>query len=148
MYDGRVVTIQSHITGTMEGEWLDSDACSGAVKEDDYTWGTMISLENAFTAAKIHPIDFEEDQRSAARVEEKYRKLRRRSPLYLWLRPRVPGQCIEFILTGQFGTRREFSKMTYRDGSFLYIGFGHGGQAPAQLVIKSTEDVVVRPGCR
>ncbi|MEO5922779.1 MAG: hypothetical protein ABIR70_03030 [Bryobacteraceae bacterium] len=147
-FDGKIVTIRGHTTGTMEGSWLDSDACPGVVKDADYVWDTLISLESAGSAAKIHAIDFEEDFAAADRAERKYRNLTKRTPLYFWLRSRKSERCVEFIITGQFGTRREFTKMTYPNGSFLYLGFGHGGQAPAQLVVKSTDDVVVRTDCR
>ena len=146
--DGKMVTIRSHVTGTMEGAWLDSDECPGVVKETDFVWQSSIVLENTSTAAELHPVDFDEDRALADRAGQKYRRLRKRSPVYLWLRPRWPERCIEFVVTGQFGTRATFSKLTYPDGSFFYLGFGHVNGSPAQLVVKAMVDVVVSSDCR
>jgi len=37
--------------------------------------------------------------------------------------------------------------MRYADGTSRYAGFGHLGEAPGQLLLKSEDDVIVTPGC-
>lgn len=136
--DGRIITIRGHLVGTLEGAWLDSSACDGVAKTDYHVWPVLISLESRSTALPIHPIDFEEDTSSRIRAEQKY----------LQMKLRIPERCIEITYTGQFATKREFDRQVYTNSPPRFLGFGHGSEAPAQLVIKTTDDVAAIPGCR
>ncbi len=48
---------------------------------------------------------------------------------------------------GLFETRETYPKVTYEKAPPLYIGFGHLGAAPAQLIFMTAEDVNVDPNC-
>jgi len=54
-----------------------------------------------------------------------------------------------FTYTGMFETRGDWAsaQMRYADGTSRYAGFGHLGEAPGQLLLKSEDDVIVTPGC-
>ena len=66
------------------------------------------------------------------------------------LRKTTPPECLEYTYTGLFETRKNWSsgRMTYPDGTWKYAGFGHLGDAPEQLLMKSEDDVNVMPNCK
>lgn len=106
-----------------------------------HVWNSSISLSKApgEPDLRLHTVDFTFDQEAARRVAARYKKLRRH----------VPDACLAYTFTGLFETRADWSnaKMVYRDGTVKYRGFGHLGGSPAQLFIKSEDDVEQIPGC-
>jgi hypothetical protein len=138
-YDGRLINIRGVLRGTDEGEWLVGEGCSGTLVTDGYVWPTGIWLTAPGYRGVLHLIDFKLDEDSGRRFSRRYKHLNKR----------VPENCIISTLTGLFETRRDWSKFkaVYPNGAWKLLGFGHLGEAPGQLVIKSEDDVAVDPNC-
>jgi hypothetical protein len=129
-YDGKVVSIRASIHSTNEGVWLDSKNCPGLITTDEYVWPSMIAIQ-------ISDADF----------TSSYEGLRKLGPKLKRLGRRAPERCIIWTYTGVFETRSTYDKVSYPNGSSTYIGFGHLGAAPAQLLWKTADDVNVDPNC-
>jgi hypothetical protein len=140
-YDGKLVTIRGRVGSTDEGVWIFSDGCRGVLTTDGYTWPSEIAvaMPTAPPPLRLHSIDFEYDSKSRQKVVAKYKSLRRR-----W-----PERCLVMTDTGLFETRDDWSKakMEYPNGTWKFAGFGHLGEAPGQLILKSEDDVSVVPSC-
>ena len=137
-FNGRMVTIRSRVEGTDEGGWLTGNDCPGALVTDQHTWPSEIALV-AWAGLHHPPVDFGFDADSERRANARYKELR----------TRAPDRCIVWTYTGLFETRTNWSESiaVYADGTSKLIGFGHGGEAPGQLIIKSVDDVSIIPNC-
>jgi hypothetical protein len=140
-YNGHVIVIRGRVDGTDEGAWLLGDHCSGISTTGDYTWRSIIYLAMPTIAAplRVHQVNFSFDWESRRRAQLKYQKLRKS----------VPVACVEFTYSGLFETREDWPrhKLVYPNGVWKYAGFGHLGEAPGQLLLKSEDDVTVLPDC-
>ena len=130
-YNGKLVSIRASIHSTDEGVWLDGKNCPGLITSDEYAWPSMIAVQTA------DPRDF----------TSSYEGLRKLGPKLKRLGRRTPDRCIIWTYTGVFETRATYEKVSYPNGSSTYIGFGHLGAAPAQLLWKTADDVNVDPNC-
>jgi hypothetical protein len=129
-YNGKLVSIQARIHSTDEGAWLDGKNCPGLITTEEHVWPSMISI-----------------QTSDADFTSNYEGLRKLGPKLKPLARRAPEGCVIWTYTGVFETRATYEKVSYPNGSSTYIGFGHLGAAPAQLLWKSAEDVNIDPNC-
>jgi hypothetical protein len=140
-YDGRMVKIRGRMSGTDEGQWLVGDDCPGVVVTEGHVWSSSIALEppTINPALRLHPVDFKYDLDWEFITEGKARELRRS----------LPDRCMVFTYTGMFETRADWhsAKHVYPNGTFMYMGFGHLGESPGQLLLKSEDDVKAVPGC-
>ena len=140
-YDGLLVTIRDRVEGTDEGGWLVGDRCPGVFVTDGYVWPSSISLEMPTIPSnlRLHSVDFTYNWQSSKRVDAKYHRLLRSGP----------RDCMVFTYTGLFETRRDWSaaKVIFPNGTSRVIGFGHLNDAPAQLLMKSGDDVSLIPNC-
>jgi len=140
-YDGQIVTIRGRSSGTDEGYWVSGDDCPGVITTDGFVWPSAISLAMPTLPLplRLHSVDFTYDWDARHRLDTKYKRLRRR----------VPRACLVFTYTGLFETRTDWPthKMVYANGTFNYAGFGHLGGAPAQLLLRSEDDVEAVPNC-
>jgi len=138
-YDGRMVRIRGRIDGTTEGTWLVGDDCPGVLVTDQHLWPSWVWLAQPGWPLVLHPIDFKFDKLSGLHFRRAYRRLAKRTP----------DRCILSTVTGLFETRTDWlgQKLTYRNGASKYAGFGHLGEAPAQLILRSEDSVEVIPGC-
>jgi hypothetical protein len=140
-YDGHLVSVSGRFAGTDEGSWVYSDDCPGVLVTDEHVWRSEIALvnPNVQPPLRLHPVDFNFDHESERRAKAKYQNLRKH----------VPERCILVSITGLFETRRNWSdaKRNYPNGTWRFAGFGHLGEAPGQLLVKSQDEVVVVPGC-
>jgi hypothetical protein len=143
-YDGQVVQMRGRVNGTDEGTWFIGDNCAGIfVTDNNHIWPSMVFLATPSSTTvgrtRLHSVDFNFDLQSSRRLEEKYRQIR----------ARVPDECISWTYTGLFETRRDWStaKATYPNGTSKVIGFGHLGEAPAQIILKSADDVSIVSNC-
>jgi hypothetical protein len=140
-YDGRLITIRSRIEGTTEGTWFVDDSCPGIFATEGHAWPSEIALAmpGLPSQLQLHTIDFKFDFESERRVQSMSRRLRRR----------YPPSCLLYTYTGLFETRRDWSraKLSYADGTSKLAGFGHLGEAPGQLILKSAVHVVVNAKC-
>jgi hypothetical protein len=141
-YDGHLITIRGKISATDEGGWLTGDQCPGVFVTDGYVWPSLIALEMPTIPSnlRLHSVDFKYDWQSSKRVDAKYHRLLQSGR----------KDCIVFTYTGLLETRREWSaaKIIYPNGTTKISGFGHLNDAPAQLLIRTNEDVSLLPNCR
>ena len=141
-YDGALISIEGRARGSNEGTWLVSEDCPGVFVTNGRPWPTEIYLSRPDSprSLRLHDVSFSFDMGSKKKADRKYNHL---------LRKGAAESCLAFSYTGVFETRRDWSraKNVYADGSWKYVGFGHLGAAPAQLLTKSEDDVRVIPGC-
>ena len=141
-YDGKLVRIRTRVSSNSEGVWFPGDDCPGVVNTDGYVWPSMISMSDASPDMdlnhRIHPVNFNSDYEGKKKLWPKLLRLGRKAP----------NDCIIWTYTGLFETRKEYTKVSYTNAPSVYIGFGHLGAAPAQLLWKTAEDVNVAPNCR
>lgn len=142
-YNGRMVTVRGTTNATDEGWWLSGDECPGILVTDGFTWPAAISLRGPEDGPglRLHAVDFTCDWNARHRLEVKYKRLRKH----------VAAGCMVYTLTGLFETREDWSKFrdVHPDGTVGqgYQGFGHLGFAPAQLLLKSEDNVEAIPDC-
>jgi hypothetical protein len=141
-YDGKLVTIRERVSNTDEGAWLEGIKCPGVFVTDGVVWPRSIWLQYSDSrVTRLHQPDFSKELilRSEYIAERKYVQLKRR----------VPDRCIVWTYTGMFETKQNWSsaKVTYHDGTSRFIGFGHLGDAPAQLLIRTVDAVSELPNC-
>jgi hypothetical protein len=140
-YDGKLVRIRARLGATGEGVWFEGDDCPGVVTIDGHVWPSMISMQIASPemgpSTHDHPVNFASDYGSQQKLRPKLRRMGRK----------VPEECIIWTYTGLFETRETYLKVTYEKAPAVYIGFGHLGAAPAQLIFKTADDVDVDPNC-
>src|ERR1700722_7071133 len=140
-YDGKLITIRGTMAGADEGAWLTGKDCPGALVTFTYTWPSVIWLEIPNSdRTYLHPVDFQYVFESELRQDNAYRGLG----------PRVDPDCFAWTYTGLFETRKDWSKayVTYPNGTSKFLGFGHLGEAPAQLILKSVDGFVEIESCR
>ena len=140
-YDGRLLKVSGRFAGTDEGSWIVGDGCPGVFVTEGHVWPSEIALTNpeAPSRQRLHTVDFQLDPESERRAHEKYQHLRETAP----------EKCIRVSITGLFETRKNWpdAKMKYPDGTSKYAGFGHLGEAPGQLLVKSQDEVTIVSGC-
>jgi len=140
-YDGKLVRIRARLGATDEGVWFEGDDCPGILTIDGHVWPSMISLEVASSEmgeyTHDHPVNFASDYGSEQKLRPKLRRIGRK----------VPEECVIWTYTGLFETRDIYPKVTYAKAPPKYIGFGHLGAAPAQLIFMTADDVNVDPNC-
>jgi hypothetical protein len=141
-YDGQLIRIQGNVGATDEGNWLVDEKCPGAVITEGYVWPSQIALvmPDIRPELRVHSVDFRFDWDSARRTKKKYWQLRRTTT----------DECMRWTFTGLFETRKDWAKarLTYPNGTWKFLGFGHLGESPAQLLMKSNDDVTAIANCR
>ena len=140
-WDGQVVTVRDHGQGTDEGAWLVGKECPGIfVTNGHVVWPSMIALWTSSLPGHLHSPDFAYDVESERRVSDKAEKLAKRVPL----------SCVVSTYTGLFETRRDWAAATatHPNGTSKVRGFGHLDAAPAELLVRSADDIEVDPHCR
>jgi hypothetical protein len=100
----------------------------------------MIALWTSSLPGHLHSPDFTYDVESERRVSDKAEKLAKSIPL----------SCLVSTYTGLFETRRDWdaARVNYPNGTSKVRGFGHLGGAPAELLVRSADDIEVDPHCR
>lgn len=138
-YQGQLIELTGLQEGTDEGAWLTGPECPGVLKTLGYVWPSSIWLQIPDSLSELDEAGFKYDFRSEKRVDRRYHVLRRK----------YPAKCIIWKYTGRLKTRADWSaaKFVYPNGSAKLFGFGHQGDAPAQLLLKQVDDVSVVPGC-
>jgi hypothetical protein len=140
-YDGRLVKVSGRFTGTNEGSWIVGDGCLGVLVTEGHVWPSEIALTNpaAPPPQRLHAVDFQLDSESGRKAQKQYKRLQ----------GAVSEECIRVSITGMFETRKDWSNamMRYPDGTSKLAGFGHLGEAPGQLLVKSQDEVTRVPSC-
>jgi hypothetical protein len=140
-FDGSVIRVRGKVGSTDEGEWLVGDECRGIFVTGAVEWPSEIALvmPTIPPSLRLHSPDFTYDWAKGKRIDAKRSRL---------LRSGGSPDCLMFTLTGLFETRREWVKHKYPDGTSKFIGFGHQNEAPAQLLLKSSDDVELIQNCK
>lgn len=141
-YDGQLVRIRGSIGATDEGSWFIGESCSGILVTEGHVWPSQIALvmPDIRSELRLHSVDFQFDLESERRIKAKYAQLRHT----------VSDECLSWTYNGLFETRRDWSKakLIYPNGTWRLIGFGHLGESPGQLLLKSEDDVAAIPKCK
>ena len=140
-YDGKMVQIRDRVYGTDEGASFVGESCPGIFVTDGKTWPSGIAWTMPTDAQFIlHPVNFSFDRVSSKKLHKKWGKLRKR----------FADRCIAVAYTGMFESwSKEKARKTDPEGHVWWFdGFGHLNGAPAQLVLKSADDVAPIPNCR
>jgi len=138
-YDGRIVRIRDQVVGTSEGAAFIGEACPGIFVTDGKVWPSGIAWTMPTSQPIVHKVDFIFDWESDRRVHKKWAKLKKH----------FPDRCIVVTYTGMFeGWTEATAKIKDSSGhEWHFSGFGHLNAAPAQLVLKSADDVAVVENC-
>lgn len=138
-FDGRLVRIRGRMSATDEGVWLFGDGCRSTPVTDGHIWPTAIALATPGERGVLHHVDFKFDEESQHKFDRDYRRLLKRTS----------ENCIVSTITGLFETRRDWSrfKVVYPSGASMFVGFGHLGDSPGQLITKSEDSAEVDPNC-
>jgi hypothetical protein len=139
-YDGKLVRIRGPVGATDEGAAFVGEECPGIFVTDSKVWPSAVAWTGPTNLMFIlHPVDFTFDADSRKRIDEKWGDLRKR----------LPDRCIAVTYTGMFESwSRDKAKKKDPKGTVYEIpGFGHLNEAPAQLVLKSADDVEAIPNC-
>ena len=131
--DGTMVVIRGEwVTGGEMSE-LRTDSCDLSDKEKA-VWPRAITLSSP--ALSDRPLDIKVDRESFVKFREAVTKL---------LVPK--GGAGEYRIIGTFRGQLQFKRQlrAYRDayGNRRFLGYGHGGHYPAQLVCLSVSDPAV-----
>jgi hypothetical protein len=138
-YDGKIVRIKGQVVATDEGAGFVGD-CPGVFVTDGKMWPSAIAWTNPSESFFVlHPVTFTFDMASRQRLQKKWEQLRKR----------LPDRCIAVTYTGMFESwsKDKASKTDPKGHVYQIPGFGHLNAAPAQLVLKSADDVTAIPTC-
>lgn len=141
LYDGKMVRIRGEIYSTDEGTWFVGEHCPGAFHSDGKVWPSTIAWTSPQDLTFIvHRVNFTFDAASVKGVQEKWAKLRKR----------FADKCIEVTYTGMFESwsKDNATKTDPKGHKYFIKGFGHLNEAPAQLVLKSADDVTPISKCK
>jgi|SRR5215472_4689707 len=139
-FDGKILRIRDQIFSTDEGTWFVGEGCPGIFVTDGKVWPSSIAWTSpGQTEFILHPVNFSFDNASLARLAKKWKRLRKQ----------ISDGCIAVTYTGMFEVwSKEKARKTHPNGIIEEIpGFGHLNGAPAQLVLKSADDVAAIPNC-
>lgn len=140
-YDGKIIRIRDRVRGSSEGAGFVGTECPSIYVTENKTWPSVIAWTMpSQTTFILHPVDFTFDWESSKRIHMKWGELRKH----------LPDRCIVVTYTGMFESwSREKATKRYPNGWVREIpGFGHLNAEPAQLVLKSADDVSAAPKCK
>jgi len=137
-YNGRLILLGGESFGTDEGSWLTASGCPTQFVTGGHVWPNSIFLQaNPNDRNNLHKVDFAYDFGSEAPAYAKAKSLEEK----------YPGRKLRWTFEGLLETRTDWESFhaRYPNGTSRYIGFGHLGEAPAQLILKALHDVSVAP---
>jgi hypothetical protein len=140
-YDGKMVQIRDRVYGTSEGAAFVGDSCPGIFVTQGKVWPSAVAWTMPTQLAFIiHPVNFSFDWASSKKLDKKWSKLLKR----------FPARCLAVTYTGMFESwSKDKARKTDPEGHvWEFDGFGHLNAAPAQLVLKSADDVVPISNCK
>jgi hypothetical protein len=137
LYSGREVSaLGGNCDTRFVTKYSESELPEGLPRtESDYLWPTALNLADSSWVEKgAEPVDFRTDEESVQRV------------FALLRREKASGQDIEILVTvvGKLRMKDRYQVGKTPDGALLADGYGHLGTYPAQLVIKTMLDPVVK----
>jgi hypothetical protein len=134
-YDGKVVALIGRWSPTDEGFWL-ADDCENQVKTGGYVWSNIVVLEYDPSSASIFPkgpsLDF-------IAVNKKITELKARTK-------HTQDKLEWAVVYGRIETKEELPTAVAGDRKTIVPdGYGHLNAAPAQIVYRE-KDLVIVPG--
>jgi len=140
-YDGKIVRIRDRVVGTSESTSFLGEACPGIFVTDGKVWPSAIAWTMpTATSSIIHNVNFSFDWESGEKWNKKWSKLNKQ----------FSDQCIAATFTGMFEiwSPSAARKLDSKGNQYELLGFGHLNEKPAQLVLKSADDVIPIPNCK
>ena len=134
-YNGKMILLEGEIFGTDEGGWLTASSCPTQFVTGDHVWPNSVFLQNPTYRHNLHKVNFEYDYAAEKHYFAESDKLEKK----------YPGRKLRWVYEGLFETRTDWAPAKYPDGATKYIGFGHLGEAPAQIIVKAIRAVSVAP---
>lgn len=136
-YNGKLILLEGEIYGTDEGGWLTATTCATPFTTGEHVWPNSIFLQDPGDKHTLHKVDFTYDYVA----EKKFFAISDR------LEKQNPGRKLRWVYEGLLETRTDWQSFhaRYPNGTSRYIGFGHLGEAPAQLIVKAIHDVSPGP---
>jgi hypothetical protein len=136
-YDGKMILLEGEIHGTDEGGWLTATACPTQFMTGGHVWPNFVFLQDPTDKHNLHKVDFEYDFGAEKHFLSESDKLEKKNP----------GRKLRWVYEGLFETRTDWDSalVTDRSGGKRYVGFGHLGEAPAQLIVKAIRAVSLAP---
>jgi len=139
-YDGKMVRIRDQVRSTDEGAAFVGDTCQGIFVTDGKVWPSGIAWTMPTDLIFIlHPVNFSYDWAASKRLRKRWSKLHKR----------FPDRCIAVTYSGMFESwsKEKARKTDLKGQKYEFEGFGHLNSAPAQLVLRSADDVAPIPNC-
>lgn len=137
-HDGNVIRVRG-IVETGAGSWLKpmpASKCRVPFVIKGSTFEDQIALQDPRIRPAMHTPDFETDLTSYSSLVDA-------------LRRRTDGVCVVATVVGLLGTRTPLSGLIDDKAPYKWLGFGDASIAPAQILMKSFEDIKLVDGpCR
>lgn len=134
LHSGKMIAIVGRWSATDEGVWLECE-CDSELKTGGHVWSNSIWLELDLSSASAFAGKMPVNLVAAKREIEKAKK--RKKPL--------DDKAMWGIVYGRFETPDELQTTVARDGVSVYgVGFGHLNEAPAQLVYKAKDVLLLQ----
>jgi hypothetical protein len=137
-YDGKVVALIGRWSPTDEGFWL-ADDCENPVKTGEYVWSNIIFLaydpSSASIFAKGPKLDLVAANKTIADLKARHKPT---------------NDKLEWaVVYGRVETKEELPTVSMREGqSSMPAGYGHLNAAPAQIVYREKDLVIIPPNRR
>jgi hypothetical protein len=138
-YSGKMITVRGRLEITRHGWFLGpAEACPHRFIVGGKVWPNGLSIDLAGSSVVSPPVSFDLDKARVDRMDDLLSFLKGRTP-------QEAGVVIIATFTGELRTGRIVKEMLGPVPiSEHYTGaFGHGGECPAQLVIKTVEEIVI-----
>lgn len=146
-HSGKIIRVRGQLIPYHEGWTLSpGERCPKQFTVGEMKWPTELALEDAGASRVAPPASFELDKPAMKRLTDLVRSLRRGGPFI------DPTEDIRITVTGELRTGKIVTEMLGPIPYRLHYGPGFGPllgpngiRCPAQLVIKTVEDIVVSP---
>jgi hypothetical protein len=134
-YDGKLVALIGRWSPTDEGFWL-TDNCSQAVKTESYTWSNIIYL--AYDPVK----------KSLFATKPKVDAIVAKTRIADMTARQATQDKLEWaVVYGRIETKAELPVVVASDGkTILPAGYGHLSAAPAQIIYRQNDLVILPKG--
>jgi len=136
-YSGRMVQVRGRLITSRRGWALGEDNCPHAFETYGLKWGTAVELQRAGSGLVKPPVGFSPDIAALDRMEKLLCFLNETTAEEL-------GVQIVGTFVGELRTRDKYGPPVTPSGRSAGTGFGDLGALPAQLVLRTVKDLVIR----
>jgi hypothetical protein len=131
-YNGKVVALIGRWSATDEGFWL-TDECDRQIKTGDYVWSNIIFLSYDPSAPSIF---LQPNKSDKVAMSKRLVELKARSKL--------SDDKVEWaVVYGRVETKEELSTVVGDKTSVWAAGYGHLNAAPAQIVYREKDLIIL-----